>query len=89
MIFEYPVFKTDIKPKGFKVISLGDSIRDIDDAGLVRVEDKIIEAAADQAVNLLTDPDLRKEVVNHNYSLAKQYYSLTALGNYIDQLFAF
>ena len=88
VIFEYPVYKKDIKPKGFKVISLGDAIHDYDDAGLVQVKDGIIEKAADQALELLTDPDRRKEAVDHNFSLAKKHYSITALGKYIDQLFS-
>ena len=86
VLFEYPVFKKDIKPKGFKVISLGDTIHDYDDAGLVQIENGILESAADQAMGILTDPGLRKDVVDPNYSLAKEHYSITALGDYIDQL---
>jgi glycosyltransferase involved in cell wall biosynthesis len=87
VLFEYPVFKQDIKAKGFNFISLGDRISDLDDNGLVRVEEAIIENAADQALIVLTDPKLRSEVVENNYSVAREYYSVTALGKYIDQLF--
>jgi glycosyltransferase involved in cell wall biosynthesis len=88
MIFEYPVYKEDIKTKGFRTISLGDTIRDFDENGLARVEKDILESAADQAVELLTNNELRTEVIDHNYQLAKKYYSLKSLENYLEPLFS-
>jgi len=87
MIFEYPVYIKDIKDKGFQVISLGDKIRDFDEDGLARVENDLIEKAADQAVILLTDPDQREQVVEHNFNVGLQHYSMEALNNYLEPLF--
>jgi len=87
MIFEYPVYKKDIKNKGFKTISLGDTVRDYDENSLARVEDQIIESAADQALDVLTDPDLRKDLVEHNYAVGLKHYSLDALAAYLKPLF--
>lgn len=87
MIFEYPVYKKDIKDKGFQVISLGDQIRDFDDDGLARVEDTIIENAANEAVILLTDSKKRKQVVEHNFKAGLEQYSLEALKRYLTPLF--
>ena len=87
MIFEYPVYKKDIENKGFKTISLGDSVRDYDENSLARVKDQIIESAADQALDVLTDPDLRKNLVEHNYSVGLKHYSLNALASYLEPLF--
>lgn len=86
MLFEYPVYQADIKNKGFRVVSLGSEIQGRDDLGLVRVAPQIIEAAADQAVDLLTDAQLRQEVVEHNFQIARQYYSLEALRGYLSPL---
>ena len=88
LIFEYPVYKVDIKSKGFKVITLGDQVRDYDDEGLARVEEKIIEGAADHAVELLTDLKLREAVVDHNFTVGQEHYSLEALEGYLKPLFS-
>ncbi len=87
LVFEYPVYKKDIKNKDFQIISLGDQIRDYDEEGLARVEDLVIEEAADQAVALLTDAALRQGVVDHNYRVAQEHFSLAALSMYLEPLF--
>ncbi len=94
MLFEYPVYQADIKGKGFRVVSLGPSassghgseIQERDDLGLVQVAPQVIEAAADQAVELLTDDRLRQETVEHNFQLGRQHYSLESLRGYLAQL---
>jgi glycosyltransferase involved in cell wall biosynthesis len=94
MLFEYPVYQADIKDKGFRVVSLGPSassghgseIQGQDDLGLVQIAPEVIEAAADQAVELLTDARLRQETVEHNFQLGRQHYSLEALRGYLAQL---
>ena len=86
MLFEYPVYKADIKDKGFRVASLGSVVAGYDDRGLARVAPSVIERAADQAVAYLTDAELRQEVVDHNYALGQEYYSLTSLRGYLAPL---
>ena len=86
MLFEYPVYQADIKDKGFHVVSLGSEIQDRDDLGLVQVDQSVIEAAADQAVDLLTDAQLRRETVKHNFRVGRQHYSLEALRGYLARL---
>jgi glycosyltransferase involved in cell wall biosynthesis len=87
LIFEYPVYKSDIEKNGFKTISLGDTIRDYDDNQLARVEESILETAADQAIELLTNQELRAEHVDHNYQVAQNHYSLDSLARYLEPLF--
>lgn len=86
MLFEYPVYRADIKDTGFRVISLGSEIQGQDDLGLVQTATHVIEAAADQAVELLTDARLRQETVAHNFQLARQHYSLESLRGYLASL---
>ncbi len=86
MLFEYPVYRADIRDKGFRVVSLGSEIQGRDDLGLVRVEQPIIEAAADHGVELLTDARLRQETVEHNFRIGRQHYSLKALRGYLTRL---
>lgn len=86
MLFEYPVYETDIKDKNLRVVSLGNEIAGRDDHGLVTVEQGIIENAAEQAVELLTDNELRQETVEHNFRMAKRFFSMDALHIYLRQL---
>jgi len=87
-MFEYPVYKTDIKGKGFQVISLGDRIAGRDELGLVQVDRDRIARAAQEAVRVLTDPVARARMVEHNFRLGREHYSLesylqSALGEYL------
>ncbi len=86
MLFEYPVYRADIGDKGFRVVSLGAEIQGYDDWGLVQVAPRVVEAAADQAVELLTDARLYQETVEHNFRLGRQHYSLESLRGYLASL---
>jgi glycosyltransferase involved in cell wall biosynthesis len=86
MLFEYPVYKADIKDKGLRVVSLGSEVMGYDRRGLVQVAPAVIEAAADEAVALLTDDDLRQAVVDHNFRVGQTYYSMPALERYLAPL---
>jgi len=88
VLFEYPVYLSDIKAKGFQVVSLGSEIVRRDESGLVQVPEDGIEAAADRAVELLTDAHLRRQMVEHNFQVAQRHYSLRALGAYLAPLIA-
>jgi glycosyltransferase involved in cell wall biosynthesis len=86
MLFEYPVYEADLKDKGLRVVSLGNEIAGRDEHGLVKVAPEIIEAAADQAIDLLTDAELRNETVEHNFRVGKKHFSMEALYIYLEQL---
>ena len=86
MLFEYPVYQADIKDKRFRVVSLGSEIQGRDDLGLVQIAPQVIEAAADQAVELLTDARLRQETVEHNFQVGRRHYSLESLRGYLARL---
>ena len=94
LLFEYPVYQADIKDKGFRVVSLGSEIVGRDDPstgsghrlGLVQVAPQVVAAAADQAVQLLTDGRLRQQTVEHNFQVGRQHYSLEALVGYLARL---
>jgi glycosyltransferase involved in cell wall biosynthesis len=60
----YPVYSVDIKPKGFKVVEL---------------EDYVTESAIRLTNQLLDNPKLAQDLVEHNYSLGKRYYSYRLL----------
>ena len=86
-IFEYPVYKMDIKEKGFRFIPLGFQVSGKDDLGLVYLDQNVIEEAADRIIDYLVDSNLRKEDAEHNYSIGKENYSYTSLYRYLERLF--
>ncbi|MBN1149389.1 MAG: glycosyltransferase family 4 protein [Anaerolineales bacterium] len=62
----YEIFRTDIQPKGFKVIGFGDFIT---------------QETVDKARSLLDDPEKKLEMVNYNYELGRRYFSYKVLGS--------
>ena len=86
LLFEYAVYQADIKDKGFRVVSLGSEIQGHDELELVQVAPQLIEATADQAVELLTDAQLYRDVVEHNFQVGRQHYSLESLRGYLAPL---
>jgi glycosyltransferase involved in cell wall biosynthesis len=60
----YDVFRTDIEPKGFRVVAFDGFIR---------------EDTVRQVASLLEDPALQAEMVGHNYRLGARHYSYQRL----------
>lgn len=78
LVFEYDVYKEDIKEKGFKVISLGDKY-ELDKYGLAKVSERVIKRAAGECIKLLIDKDFRKKMVEENFRLGSEFLSLESL----------
>ena len=77
VVFEYPVFKDDIAPKGVRVVSLGDCIlEERDPAGLVQLAPEVLTKAAHEVLAILTNPEMYHEVTNHNFAIGKRYFGL-------------
>ena len=89
VLFEYPVYRADIKQKGFDVISLGDEVKARDDLGLVTVDEGAVRNAAQRATEIITDLSTRKVMVEHNFSLGKEFYSLENLSNRLKKLLTY
>jgi glycosyltransferase involved in cell wall biosynthesis len=60
----YEIFKTDIQPKGFKVIGF---------------QDFITQDCVRHARDVLRDPGLAAEMADHNYELGRRHYSYRTL----------
>jgi mannosylglucosylglycerate synthase len=79
-VFEYPVFKEDIAPKGVKVVSLGDKVIPGEGSdGLVRLPAEKLERAAREIMEVLLDSDRWEMIVGHNIEVGKAYFSLDVL----------
>lgn len=60
----YEIFTVDIQPKGFKVITFGDFIT---------------QAVVEETRHLLQNPSMGAEMSEHNYEIARRYYSYRVL----------
>jgi hypothetical protein len=83
VLFEYPVWKSDLAQLGFDVASLGDRIVDHDEHGLVEVGEEQLERAVEQTLSFLKDGDRRRRATERNYALAQQFFSYDALESYV------
>ncbi len=83
VVYEYPVFLTDIAPRGFSYISLGNTYHRNPDTNLIEIAPEIITHAAQQCIELLLNAEKRTETVEHNFALGKTYYSMEALSEYL------
>jgi mannosylglucosylglycerate synthase len=73
VVNNYSIFEADIKPKGFRVVEFNGYI-----------DDKTLEAAR----FILTHPELGCEQCEHNYKLARRYYSYSMLERRLGTLLA-
>ena len=84
--YEYPVFKEDIKPKGFEIISLGDEKnKEFDPDGFTLISNKVIENTTDQTIKLLTDQTSYKKCVEHNFELGKIHFGYEILKKHLNE----
>lgn len=86
VIFEYPVYQADIKDRGFEVISLGDKVEGVDDLGLVMVSEIAVRKAVENVIDVLTKPSSRQAMVDRNFNLGRELYSLESLERYLDEV---
>jgi len=79
-VFEYPVFKEDIAPKGVKVVSLGDKlVAEKDDSGLVQLPIEVLERTAREILTILTSPEKFRGITQQNLAVGKKYFGFDKL----------
>jgi glycosyltransferase involved in cell wall biosynthesis len=88
IVFEYPVLRKDILPKGFEVISLGDSFNVNDFLGIYQVEHEKVREVAKKCVDLIRKPELYRDMVEKNFKIGKENYSYENLQYMLDKLFS-
>ena len=64
LINRYSIFVRDIEPKGFRLLTM---------------DGFVTPTIARQVRQILLEPSLRDEIVNHNYEVARQFYSYSAI----------
>jgi glycosyltransferase involved in cell wall biosynthesis len=83
-LFEYPVFKEDIAPKGVKIVSLGDYLSSsVDAKGLVEIPSDRLTQAAQQIKVILTSAEKYTSITGHNFLVGKQNFSFEILQTHL------
>ena len=86
LLFEYPVYVSDLREAGFEVVSLGSELGPRDARGLATVPRAKVEDAADRVIDLLQNAEERSRVVEQNFSAARERYSYETLETIIRQV---
>ena len=79
IVFEYPVYLTDIKPLGFEVISLGAQYAERSGTSYVEIPREKIVKAAKEAIELLKNGKEYKRKAEKNFSIGQQHLSYRTL----------
>jgi len=86
VVYEYPVYGTDIKEKNFRVISLGSSHK-VGEDGLVYIDAARISTAAEECMNMLTDREKRIKQAEVNFQLCREHFSYESLAKSLSSIF--
>lgn len=78
MVFEYPVFKSDIKGRGYSVIAMGDRADPETDSDLYRLPESEIERIADEVIETLMNPGTA-EILDMNFQIGRANNSYEVL----------
>jgi len=85
-VFEYPVFKEDIAPRGVKIVSLGDRLLPKrDQMGLVQIPLIVLTRAAHEIMSILTCPQNLLDITDHNIMVGKRCFSFDVLRAHLDE----
>lgn len=88
LLFEYPVYVSDLRSAGFEVVSLGEELGPRDARDLVTVPAAAVASAAAGVIRFLQDGSAREAAVEHNFAEAQKRYSYEALETIIRELLA-
>ena len=64
LINRYSIFVRDIEPKGFRLLTM---------------DGFVTPSIARRVDQILRNPELRQEIVDHNYEVARQFYSYSVV----------
>ncbi|MEJ5228687.1 MAG: glycosyltransferase family 4 protein [Pseudothermotoga sp.] len=86
VVFEYPVYKSDIAPLGFDFISLSDKAVYNEKTGFYEIDRSVLQKAALKLKELLSNQEILQEKVQRNYYIGKKHLSLENLRECINEI---
>jgi glycosyltransferase involved in cell wall biosynthesis len=85
VLFEYPVFKADIKPEGYHYVSLGDMIAATDEDGLVHIAPEANIEATERLINWLTDAAATQSHLDANFAIGARNHGFPVMREYLER----
>lgn len=85
VLFEYPVYRSDIASMGFSMISLGDTLIGKDQDSLVTIDSQSIKRAVDLSLAVLFDRQAREDMVELNHTIAQRCFPLASLRVHLER----
>ena len=85
LIYEYPVYQTDIAERKFDFVSLGDQVFS-DADGMKFVSGDTYKKCAESIIQILTDAERYRQIINHNLDIGKKHFSYQQLYDILDGL---
>lgn len=82
-VFEYPVFKSDIKKEGYNIVSFGDKFIVNKKTGEVSVPKGAMKKAVDRTIGNLLSKQLNKKRINQNFKIGKKYHNYDILEKFL------
>ncbi len=82
-LFEYDVFRADIKKEGYLYVYLDEKWRR--DNNFYIFDEKKMKCAAENVLRILTNGNLLKEITDYNFQSAKQNHDIGLLKKYIEK----
>jgi glycosyltransferase involved in cell wall biosynthesis len=87
VVFQYPVFKEDIAPKGVKFISLGDTVLPKSNPmALTELPSDVLMKAAHEIIEIMTDSEKMCSITEYNISLVKKFFSFDVLKAHLQEV---
>ena len=86
LVYEYPVFKSDIKKYGFDLITFDDKLIYDENTKLLKLNNDAKIIAAEKIFEILSNKNMYYKVVNKNFDIAKKYLSYESLTIIISEL---
>jgi glycosyltransferase involved in cell wall biosynthesis len=82
-VFEYPVFKSDIIPEGYRYLSLGDSFDETAADRFHALPEERVREAVNQACEVLKNGEIYESMVEHNYRIGRSHHGFDTLRGYL------
>ena len=83
-LFEYEIFKSDIKPSGLEYVNLGDVFTKKGD--FVKVKPEILEKGAKECLKILFDKEVYEKMVEKNFKIGREFFGYATLKKLIEEI---
>ncbi|WP_036224199.1 mannosylglucosylglycerate synthase [Mesoaciditoga lauensis] len=83
-LFEYEIFKSDIKPSGLEYVNLGDVFTKKGD--FVKIKPEILEKGAKECLKILFDKEVYEKMVEKNFKIGREFFGYATLKKLIEEI---